>query len=213
MDEQIRKARAFRQMHDRSSILVLPNAWDAVTARVFARWDFWLSPPRAEELPGRSVIPTVNERRWRRCSAQPLHCPRGRAAGYRGSGDRFDATPEAVADTVRAAIQAGVVGVNIEDGLHRPGALREIDAAAERIGAAREAAAALGVPLVINARTDTYLLGYGASDAERFDQTVRRATTRGAPRAHQLEGDAFELAREALESGPFRILQQLVADD
>ena len=37
IEAQIRKAQAFRKMHDRPNILLLPNAWDAVTARLFAR--------------------------------------------------------------------------------------------------------------------------------------------------------------------------------
>lgn len=40
IEVQILKAQAFRTMHDRSAILVLPNAWDAVTARLFARLGF-----------------------------------------------------------------------------------------------------------------------------------------------------------------------------
>src|SRR5487761_2190138 len=40
IEAQIVKAQAFRKMHGRSAILVLPNAWDAVTARVFARLGF-----------------------------------------------------------------------------------------------------------------------------------------------------------------------------
>jgi len=176
MDEQIRKARAFQQMHDRSSILVLPNAWDAVTARIFARSGYravattsggvaWsLGYPDGERAPLEEVLSATA----RIAHAVDVPVTADLETGY-GS------TPGEVGDTVRAAIQAGVVGVNIEDGLHRPGALREIDAAAERIAAAREAASALGVPLVINARTDTYMLKYGASDAERLEETVRRA--------------------------------------
>lgn len=49
------------------------------------------------------------------------------------------------------------------------------DAAVARIRAARSAAAAVGVPVVINARTDTYHQKYAATDGERFDETVRRA--------------------------------------
>ncbi len=85
----------------------------------------------------------------------------------------YGASPEEVAGTVRAVIEAGAVGINLEDSSHH--ALREMPGAAQRIHAAREAAKRAGVPIVINARVDTYLLKYGASDAERFDETVRRA--------------------------------------
>ena len=176
IDTQVRKAQAFRKMHDRSSVLVLPNAWDAVTARLFARLQFaavattsggvaWsLGYPDGEIAPRSDIVAATG----RIARAVELPVSADMEAGY-------GASPGDVADTVRAVIEAGAVGINLEDGLHAPGALRPIDACAERIRAAREAARATGVPIVINARTDTYLLKYGASDAERFEETVRRA--------------------------------------
>lgn len=83
-------------------------------------------------------------------------------------------TPSAVADTVSAVIAAGAVGINLEDGLP-DGALRDMDAAAQRIQAARAAATTAGVPVVINARIDTYARSFGANASERFEETVRRA--------------------------------------
>ena len=176
IETQIRKAQAFRKMHDRSSILVLPNAWDAVTARLFERLGFgavattsggvaWsLGYPDGEQAPLGEVVAATG----RIVHAVDVPVTVDIEAGY-------GATPEAVAGTVRVVVAAGAVGINLEDGLHAPGALRKADEAADRIRAAREAAASAGVPMVINARTDTYLLKYGASDAERFDETVKRA--------------------------------------
>jgi len=173
---QVGKAQAFRKMHDRSAVLVLPNAWDAVTARLFARMEFaavattsggiaWsLGYPDGELAPRGDFVAATG----RIARAVELPVTADMEAGY-------GATPEDVADSVRAVIEAGAVGINLEDGLHAPGALRGIDAAADRIRAAREAAAEAGVPIVINARTDTYLLKYGTTDAERFEETVRRA--------------------------------------
>ena len=173
--EQIRRAEAFRKMHDRSNVLVLPNAWDAITARLFARAGFaavattsggvaWsLGYADGEKAPVEEVVAATG----RIARAVDLPVTADIEAGY-------GATPKAVGDTVRAVIEAGVVGVNIEDGLHAPGALRELKTSVGRIQAARAAAAAVGVPIVINARTDTYLLKYGKNDAERFDETVRR---------------------------------------
>ncbi|MBI2316780.1 MAG: isocitrate lyase/phosphoenolpyruvate mutase family protein [Betaproteobacteria bacterium] len=176
LQTQIRKAEVFRNLHDRSSVLVLPNAWDAVTARLLARLEFaaiattsgaiaWSLGYADGELAPLHEVVEVTARIAR---AAELPVTADIEAGY-------GATPEAVGETVRAIIDAGAVGINLEDGLHAPGALREIDAAVARLSAARQAAAAAGVPLVINARTDTYLLKYGSSDAERFDETVRRA--------------------------------------
>jgi len=74
----------------------------------------------------------------------------------------FGDTPEAVAKSVRDIIEAGAVGINLEDGTPKGAApVRTIAAAAERIRAAREAARSAGVPVVIIARTDLYLRNIG----------------------------------------------------
>ena len=74
-------------------------------------------------------------------------------------------------------IEAGAVGINLEDGvLERRGELYEAAQALERIKAAREAAAKAGVPIVINARTDVFLLGLGPTE-ERLGHAVRRANS------------------------------------
>lgn len=176
VDTQADKARRFRAMHDRSRVLVLPNAWDAGGARLFARMGF------------PAVATTSGGVSWSLGHADGEHASLDEVVGAVARIARtvdvpvtadmeagFGDTPEAVAQSMRAVIEAGAVGVNLEDGLHAPGALRQLDEAAERIRAARAAADASGVPLVINARTDAWLLGHGASDADRFDETVRRA--------------------------------------
>ncbi len=173
-------AAQFRRLHARGAdpILVLPNAWDAASARV------------VEEAGARAVATTSAGIAWALGYADGQQVPRDRMlaqvrliaeqvrvpvtadveSGY-GAG-----TPEDVAETVRGVIAAGAVGVNLEDAPGRGGApLLDGEANAERLAAARAAARAAGVELFVNARTDTYLRTVGADDAERFDETVRRA--------------------------------------
>ena len=89
-------------------------------------------------------------------------------SGY-GTGSTED-----VAETVKAVIDAGAAGINLEDSPGRGGEpLMAPEIHAERIRAAREAALAAGGDLVINARTDPYLLKVGAPET-RFDEAVRR---------------------------------------
>jgi 2-methylisocitrate lyase-like PEP mutase family enzyme len=85
----------------------------------------------------------------------------------------YGADPAAVAETVRGVLDAGAVGVNLEDG-REGGALASAERHAERIRAAREAAEKAGVPLFINARTDVYFV---PSDDPRAQvaETLRRA--------------------------------------
>ena len=170
---QIEKARAFRKMHDRSGVLLLPNAWDAGSARLFASRGFaaiattsggvaWsLGYADGEQAPCDEVLAAIA----RIVRVIELPVTADIEAGY---GD----TAAAVGETVRAVVEAGAVGINLEDSLH--GGLRDRAEAAERIAAAREAAAGTGVPIVINARVDAWMRP-AADDAARFADAVDRA--------------------------------------
>jgi 2-methylisocitrate lyase-like PEP mutase family enzyme len=175
-ETQRAKAEAFRAMHDRSRILVLPNAWDAMSARVIeeagaraiattsAGVAFSVGYPDGEAIPRDEMIAAIA--RIARVVTLPV-------SADIESGFAHDARE--VAETVRRVIDAGAVGINLEDQVHE-GAPRlyDLDVAVERVRAAREAADSSGVPLVINARTDVYLLGIGEADT-RFEHAVRRA--------------------------------------
>ncbi len=172
---QIERAQRFRALHDRRRVLLLPNAWDAGSARVFEDLGFdaiattsggvaWsLGYADGEHAPLEEVIRAV----WRIVRVVSLPVTVDFEAGYGES-------PEAVAASVRAVIDAGAVGINLEDGI-RHERLREVDDAAQRIAAAREAAREMGVPIVVNARSDAWIIGGEAGVAERFDETLRRA--------------------------------------
>jgi 2-methylisocitrate lyase-like PEP mutase family enzyme len=75
----------------------------------------------------------------------------------------YGVTPAEVAAHVAEIIQTGVVGINLEDGLH--GKLRSIEDASARLAAARDAAQREGVPIVINARCDVFHLQPGEEEA------------------------------------------------
>ena len=175
-DTQRAKAEAFRAMHDRSRILVLPNAWDAMSARVIeeagaraiattsAGVAFSVGYPDGEAIPRDEMIAAIA--RIARVTTIPV-------SADIESGFAHDARE--VAETVRRVIDAGAVGINLEDQVHDGShSLYDLEVAVERVRAAREAADSAGVPIVINARTDVYLLGTGEPDT-RFDHAIRRA--------------------------------------
>ena len=87
----------------------------------------------------------------------------------------YGENPDAVAATVQAVIAAGAVGVNIEDGMPGHGPLRPVDAASARLRAAREAADASGVPIVINARVDQWMQHDGTDTTTRLADAIHRA--------------------------------------
>ena len=175
-DTQRAKAEAFRAMHDRSRLLVLPNAWDAMSARVIedagaraiattsAGVAFSVGYPDGEAVPRDEMIAAIA--RIARVVTVPV-------SADIESGFAHD-TRE-IADTVRRVIDAGAVEINLEDQVHDGSrSLYDLDVAVDRVSAAREAANSAGVPIVINARTDVYLLGIGEPDT-RFEHAIRRA--------------------------------------
>ncbi|MER6983117.1 isocitrate lyase/PEP mutase family protein [Streptomyces carpinensis] len=162
------RALAFHALHVPGRPLVLPNAWDAVSARL------------VESAGAAAVATTSAGLAWALGVADGDRLDRDGALAALA---RITAVVEApvsadiesgyaedaagVADTVRAVLAAGAVGINIEDALHGKGtaALRSVAQQAERIAAAREAAETAGVPLFVNARVDTLLRGAGDMDA------------------------------------------------
>ncbi len=174
-EEQIRRAERFRALHDRRRLLLLPNAWDAGSAALFGSLGFeavattsggvaWsLGYADGEDMPLEEVLAAT--RRMVRATERPL------SVDFEAG---FGATPSDVQDSVRALIATGIAGLNIEDGIHHQ-SLRSQDDAAARVGAARAAAAAAGVPIVVNARVDVWALDDQVDAATRHAEAVRRA--------------------------------------
>ena len=175
-DTQRGKAADFRALHHASRVLVLPNAWDAASARVFEEAGFpaigttsagiaWsLGRPDGERVGRDEMVEAVG--RIAGAVAVPV------TADLEGG---YGRTAEEVAETVRRAILAGAVGVNLEDGTGDPNMpLKEVGRQAERLLAAREATSSSGVEVVLNARTDVYWLGVGEEDG-RLEHAAKRA--------------------------------------
>jgi 2-methylisocitrate lyase-like PEP mutase family enzyme len=173
--EQTQQAQLFHNKHGGPRLLLLPNAWDAMSARVFVAAGFdaiattsggvaWsLGYADGEQAPWNEVVAATA--RIVRVARVPVTADI--EAGY-------GETPDAVMRSVTEIIEAGAVGVNLEDGTpHGPIPIRSPEDAADRLRAAREAAEAAAVPIVINGRTDLYLRNIG-DEASRFDETVER---------------------------------------
>lgn len=172
---QRQKAEHLRDLHRGSAILVLPNVWDVATAVVVAQAGYGaiatssaaiaavLGFPDGERIDRDEMLAMVA----RIAAAVDLPVTADMEAGY---GDTA-----AAAATAEGVIAAGAVGLNLEDGATAAdaGPLLDIAAQTEKIRAIRAVAAARGIPLVLNARTDVYLNQVG-DPAGRFAETVRR---------------------------------------
>nr|WP_255523585.1 isocitrate lyase/phosphoenolpyruvate mutase family protein [Terrabacter sp. MAHUQ-38] len=153
---------------------VLPNAWDAGSARILEQVGFTAIATTSAGIAWSCAVPDggVIDR------DQMLECIRRIVVAVdvpvtvdleSGYGD----TAEEVGRTVALAADLGAVGANIEDA--RTGGLFDIDEAADRIRAAR--AAAPSGTFVLNARTDTYFAGAGAGvSGDVFAETVERTS-------------------------------------
>jgi len=176
IESQAALAERLRAMHHAPlAPLILPNAWDAASARIIEQAGFpaiattsagvaWsLGYPDGERMSRATMLAAVA----RIAARVRVPVTADLEAGY-GPG------PEDAAATATGAIEAGAVGFNFEDATDDAAhPLFAMSQQVERIQAARQAGAAAGVPLVINARTDVYLAQVGAPDT-RFAETVRR---------------------------------------
>jgi 2-methylisocitrate lyase-like PEP mutase family enzyme len=164
---------AFKALHLTHDTFVMPNAWDAGSARVLAAEGFGAIGTTsagiafAAGLPDHQRIDRDGMLARIRPIVDAVHLPVSAdlEAGY-------GAAPEAAAETVARAIALGAVGANIEDytGLDATPLFDEA-LAVDRIRAIRERANSLNVPFTLTARTDAFLVKH----PKAFDEAVRRA--------------------------------------
>lgn len=172
-NSQAAKANRFRDLHRGPKILVLPNAWDVASARILenagvaaiattsAGVAFTLGYPDGQRISREEMLEVVA----RIAAKVKVPVTADVEAGY---GNR----PEDAALTARAVIEAGAVGLNLED--HTDDRqLVDLPLQLEKIAAVRETSRKMGIPLVLNARTDVYLLEVGQPES-RFGETVKR---------------------------------------
>jgi 2-methylisocitrate lyase-like PEP mutase family enzyme len=176
--EQTKKAEAFRRMHTHGDVLVLPNVWDLASARIIedagfpaiattsAGIAFVHGFPDGQKIPAEQMFAAVAKI----ASRVDVPVTADVESGY-GS------TPEDAARTARAVVDAGAVGMNFEDATGDPARpLFDLSLQLERIRAIRETSRQLGVPLVLNARTDVYLAQVG-DPSGRYDEAARRLSS------------------------------------
>ena len=175
MEFQTAKAVHFRQLHRGPGVLVLPNAWDVASARIFEEAGF---PAIATTSAG--IAFSLGYPDGQRISREEMIARIGRivrAVKVPVTADiewGYGSTAEELARTTREVIEAGAVGMNLEDASgRRDQPLLSLELAVEKIKAVRETAAHLRAPIVVNARTEVYLLPGGNPDAD-YAEAMRR---------------------------------------
>jgi len=167
---QSEKARRFRALHDAPTVFVMPNPWDAGSARILARLGFPALATSSSACAG-----TLGRRDGRVTRDEALTHARAIVAATdlpvaadleKGFGDN----PATVAETIRLAALAGLVGGSIEDATRdarHP--FYDKTHATERVAAAAAAARALPFPFTLTARAENFV--HGNPD---LDDTIAR---------------------------------------
>jgi 2-methylisocitrate lyase-like PEP mutase family enzyme len=161
-----------RELHHGGQMLVLPNVWDAASAAIVAEAGFpavatasaaisaMLGHPDGEGAPWQEMFAAAG----RVARAVPVPVTVDAEAGY-------GMQPRELVDRL---LEIGAVGCNLEDTDHRGGGLVDAGVNADRLAAVRAAADDAGVPVVINARIDTFLPQSGIPEHERVAEAIRR---------------------------------------
>jgi 2-methylisocitrate lyase-like PEP mutase family enzyme len=172
---QREKAELLLRLQQHGSSLLLPNAWDIASARLFEQAGFsaigttsagiafaqgYTDGQQISRTEMLSIVARI-------AAAVEVPVTADIEAGY-------GQAPEEVAKTIQGVIAAGAVGVNLEDNTSMFKPLYPLEEQVERIAAAREAARHADLALVINARIDTYLFQIGP-EATRLEETLQRA--------------------------------------
>jgi 2-methylisocitrate lyase-like PEP mutase family enzyme len=153
------KRRTFRRLHE-SGCFIIPNPWDAGSARYLASLGFkalagtssgfaWSKGCRDNAMPRENVLAHLSD--MVAATDLPLN------ADFENG---FGATPSAVADSVRLAVNCGVAGLSIEDATGRADApLFDLGEAVARLRAARNAIDRAGGDALLVARAECFVTG------------------------------------------------------
>lgn len=167
-----KRADRLRELHHGDQLLVLPNVWDAGSAKVVADAGFpavatasaavsaMLGYPDDEGAPWQEMFAAAE----RVARAVPVPVTVDAEAGYGMRPREF----------VDRLLDIGAVGCNLEDTDHRAGGLVAAETHAQRLADIRAAADEAGVPIVLNARVDAFLPSAGVPEQDRLAEVLRR---------------------------------------
>jgi 2-methylisocitrate lyase-like PEP mutase family enzyme len=160
MKDQERKGNAFRELHQRDGAFIIPNPWDIGTARLLAHLGFEALATTSAGYAfsvGKQDNTISRDEMMAHVTAIAIATDLPVSADLENG---FGDSPEIVAETIRIAAAAGLVGGSIEDSTKSPDVpIYEHELAVERIRAAAEAARSLEFPFTLTARAENYLVG------------------------------------------------------
>ncbi len=173
---QKEKADVLLSLHRNGKLLVLPNVWNPIGARILEKKGF---PAVATASAAISAsLGYQDGEKIKRSTAIDLIGRIARRVDVPVTADIETGYAECLSElevTAQQVVDSGAVGVNIEDGLEWGGALRSIEDQCQRIATLRQYADRRGVHLVINARTDSFVSSLFTNKEEAMEEAVARA--------------------------------------
>lgn len=175
LSKQIEKAEAFKKLHDTGKLLILPNVWDSLSALLLqdlgypavatasASMAFTNGLKDGENISFEKLLTQLKEI----ANSVSLPVSADIESGYADNNHQLS-------ENINALLDAGIIGINIEDTDKKIGGLLTIEQECERIKLLRTTATAKGIPLFINARVDTYIRMHNSSEEEKLEETIRR---------------------------------------
>lgn len=172
---QKKKAEHFLSLHKSDRMLLLPNIWDPIGARILQAKGFPAAATASAAISaslgykdGEKIkFSTHIEAIKRIANSVDIPVTADIESGYASDLSRLE-------ENIYMLIDSGAVGINIEDSIGKEGMLRDISEQSERISAVRETAEKKGIHLVINARTDCFLRKEEKVSDKLISEAVKR---------------------------------------
>lgn len=174
--KQSEKAKKFLSLHNGDKILLLPNIWNPIGARILQSKGFpaaatasaavsaSLGYKDGEKLKYSTHLEIIK----RIANSVDIPVTADIESGYASDLNQMK-------ENINLLLDTGAAGINLEDSIGKEGVLRNVDEQSERISVARETAEKRGIHLVINARTDVFLSKENKPKKELISEAIKRA--------------------------------------
>jgi len=175
-NSQQRKAEQFLKLHKQDKLLVLPNIWNPISARILEAKGFPAAATASAAISsslgyrdGEKIkLSTHLDIIERIVKSVTIPVTADIESGYASD-------LKTLKDSINRIIDTGVAGINIEDSVGKEGLIRNIEEQCERITTVRDVAEERGLHLVINARIDCFLSDTSNTKEEVIDEVIKRA--------------------------------------
>lgn len=173
--KQIEKAEAFKKLHHTGKLLILPNVWEPLGAMLLQDLGYPAIATASASMALTNGLKDGENISFEKLVSQLKEITH--AVSLPVSADiesGYAKNNQHLTENINTLLDAGIVGLNIEDSDKKTGGLLPTDIECERIKLIRSVAQAKGIPLFINARVDTYIRMRDSSEKEKLDETIRR---------------------------------------